>query len=120
MYFLYKTGFDFDTTREVKLYEQIETFGPTFTQIWYLFSMILGFLGTSIVLLRSKKGKRDLKFMFTNLIIFGYFCLLMISEAQSRYKCLILPFVCLIDSYAVSFFIGSVRAKKKRELSSNP
>ena len=35
---------------------------------------------------------------FLLLIIFGFFCLILLSEAQSRYKCLIMPFICVISS----------------------
>lgn len=62
----------------------------TMTQVFYLIILT----GSVLEMIVSWKNTR-LGFEFLLLIIFGYFCLTLLSEAQSRYKCLILPFLCV-------------------------
>lgn len=40
-----------------------------------------------------KSGEKNLNVFFIELVIWGYFCLILLSESQSRYKCLILPYL---------------------------
>lgn len=107
-YFLLKIEIKCDTFIEEAIYNIIATIGAAFSQLWYILLMFLGMLGVVFVL---KKDIGNLKFMFSNLIILGYFCLIILSEAQSRYKCLILPFLCMIDAYAVLQIYEIVKVK---------
>ena len=46
--------------------------------------------------------------MLPGLLIFGFFCLLLLSESQGRYKCLVMPFVTV---YAACAFAPKVRTR---------
>lgn len=98
-YFLKELGIDCDTFLEQMVYKWIASVGVTFNQIWYIFSMLLGVIGV-IFIIRNNMDVQNLKLTLSNLIILGYFCLIIFSESQSRYKCLILPFLCITDAYA--------------------
>lgn len=64
----------------------------TLTQVFYMIVLIGALIGC-IADWRDICWKKE----FLLLIIFGYTCLIIISEAQSRYKCLIMPFMCVIS-----------------------
>lgn len=47
--------------------------------------------------------------LFLSLIIFGYFCLMILSEAQSRYKCLIVPFLLIFATKGIQYIVEDKR-----------
>lgn len=105
-----------DTSIEKATYKIIATIGATFSQLWYILMMFLGMIGVACILRKKNTDIKNLKFLFSNLIILGYFFLIILSEAQSRYKCLILPFLCIIDAYTVLQIFEIVKGKNiKRE-----
>lgn len=66
----------------------------TVTQYGYILLMFLClFAGVRTLVFKSRYNMYE---MLNDMIIYGYFWLLLISEAQSRYKCLILPFLCIM------------------------
>lgn len=70
----------------------------TLTQTFYLSTMLFGLAGAFFT---AKNRKTDLRTEFVLLIIFGYFCLIVLSEAQSRYKCLVMPFICMMAAIGI-------------------
>lgn len=89
-----------DTPIKSLVYKAINTIGMSYTQLWYMLSMFLGTIGI-LLLLKSNSEMNNYKFSFSNLILLGYFCLTIVSESQSRYKCLILPCLCIINAYSI-------------------
>ncbi len=76
----------------------------TLTQLFYIVVLIEAMLGCLF-------SWRDigLKKEFLLLIIFGYLCLILLSEAQSRYKCLIMPYMCVISGMGTGYTIQRLR-----------
>ena len=66
-------------------------------QLYYLAFMLFALIGCC----HYWKEELHWGLEFLLLIIFGYFCVILISEAQSRYKCLILPYICPIAATGI-------------------
>lgn len=84
-----------DGTIHHRIYEVIKNVVPTIAQVMYAAMCVF-----SVIALVDDFRKDDMnkEWLFIKLIIFGYFVLLLIIEAQSRYKCLIIPLVCIMAS----------------------
>ena len=96
-----------DETKDLNFYALS---AATLIHAGYLFLMLGGCIGCFVIL----KGKNvDSKTEVLLLIIFGYCCLVAISEAQSRYKCLIMPFICMICALGISEFYELICTKTK-------
>lgn len=89
----------------------IKNTSPEASQVYYFILIGLAIIGSTTI---SRRKSFNYDFEFIELIIFGYFCLLLLSEAQSRYKCLIMPFVCILAAIGAgkAFNIGRGRAAK--------
>ena len=87
------------TPVENQVFAFVTKYFPSITEIWYLGTMFLGLVGALIVI-RKKLTDAQWLLVFNNLLVVGYFCLILLSEAQSRYKCLILPYVCIFAAYS--------------------
>ena len=114
-YFNTQLTIDYDSPLEKRVSDFVNGIGPSTLQVWYLLSMFFGMVGVIFVLKRRQTGINDLNFVFSNLMILGYFCLLLISESQSRYKCLIIPFLSTIDAYALFSIFDACRSLLKRK-----
>ena len=108
-YFLTQMGIKPDTFIEKVTYKGIASLGVTYAQLWYILSMVLGIVGTVFTLRKKNVDMENMKFALSNLVILGYFCLTVLSEAQSRYKCLIVPFVCIMNAFALMKIYGIFR-----------
>ena len=84
---------------------------PEVSQAYYLLIMLLSFVG---VFSYIKKHTVSYDIEFIELIVFGFFCLLMLSEAQSRYKCLIMPYVCILSTMGISAIMNAIVERKKK------
>lgn len=62
-----------------------------FRFVFYLWYSIVEISEVSHLFLLKKKTAYVP--LFISLVILGYFCLILLSEAQDRYKCLVEPFV---------------------------
>lgn len=96
---------DFSNHIQEKLFTKYANF---ICEAYYLLEMIIAFFAICKIL----KRKINYYIFINNLLIFGYFCMILLSEAQSRYKCLIIPFIVILDGY---YFINdkqSVNTKK--------
>lgn len=78
--------------------------GPiaTAAQLGYYVLMCLSLIN-GIVSLLDKKGY-NLLFVLNDMIIYGFFWLTLISESQSRYKCLVIPFLCIMAARNLLLF----------------
>ena len=71
-------------------YRFLGTYMNAIELLYYFAFMLLALIGCW----HYRKEELHWTLEFLLLIIFGYFCMILISEAQSRYKCLILPYIC--------------------------
>jgi len=92
------------------LYSWLIKTAPEASQAYYFMLMLLSF-GGIVNYIRKKKVNYDIEFI--ELVIFGYFCLLMLSEAQSRYKCLIMPYVCILSAMGIITIMNTIAERKK-------
>ena len=58
---------------------------------------------------RQKNVEIDYNYEFLALIIFGYFCMVFLSEAQSRYKMLVMPYLCIFAAFGLDSLISVTR-----------
>ena len=65
-------------------------------QVSYCTIMLLSLLGVIHSIILGDKVKKQTIFII--LIVIGYFSITLISEAQSRYKYIIMPLLCIIAS----------------------
>lgn len=109
-YFLNKIGLTPDSALEKFVYNFSENCLSAIMQVFYIVLMALGFIG-SWSMIKNKSVNFCVEFCL--LILFGYFCLMFLSEAQSRYKCLIMPYVCIIAAIGTQQIFQFLRKKKK-------
>ncbi len=94
-YLLENCGIEPKTAWQKALYNYLSDVGPTMTQLYYLLGMALALYGV-ISIFRDEEKRGNLLIFYPSLVVMGYFCVMILSEAQSRYKCLIWPFVCIL------------------------
>lgn len=112
-YFLNLMGVD--GTIHHRIYETIKNVVPTISQVMYIAICSFG-IATVVDDFRQNDTSRE--GIFIKLIIFGFFMLLLIIEAQSRYKCLIVPLICILAAGSIKrsidiICIASTRIKEK-------
>lgn len=110
LYLLEYEGVNIDSATERVVCDYLENILPEVTQIYYLLLMSTAVIGAVCM---TKQRNINFIFEFYALIIFGYFCLLMLSEAQSRYKCLIMPYVCILSAIGINRIIKKYTKKRK-------
>lgn len=96
-----------DTVTEKFIYKFISEYMSSFSQFYYFFLMFL----TAVTCANSIREKINYKQEFIMLICFGYFCLIFFSEAQSRYKCLVMPYVCILSTIVLKHYIKNWNMK---------
>lgn len=79
-----------EASQRVKWMDVIRQSIQTGAFIWYFVTMLFGVVGVAWYV---RTHLVDWHYAFVCLLILGYFCLIVLSEAQSRYKCLIMPYV---------------------------
>ncbi len=82
-----------EASQRVKWMDVIRQSIQTGAFIWYFVIMILGVIGV-VWCMRTYSG--EWHYAFIALLILGYACMIVLSEAQSRYKCLIMPYVLIL------------------------
>lgn len=96
----------------------VEQWYPHFMGIIHYFYLIV--CGCSLVttIINICKKKNDRLIFFSQLFIFGLMCLLLISEAQARYKCVIYPYWAIVVAYGIENVvdIGKGYVLKLREM----
>lgn len=91
-YFLKSVGISPDTDREHLVYDFLAEHGHGLTQMTYTAVMLSAAFGA----LSFLKKRDNISYEFVAFVIFGYFCMMLLAEAQSRYKCLIMPYLVII------------------------
>lgn len=97
-YFSSSIGINANSPLESFVFNFISRIGVGLAEIYYFFLIISSMRGWAR---HASEKIYNYRFVFISLIIFGYFCLMLISEAQSRYKCLIMPYVCIIAAKGI-------------------
>ncbi len=87
------------------IYNVLNNYGGELSEILYL---IIILLASVCSLIKIKSREIDMKYLFLSLIIFGYFCMIIISEAQSRYKCLVMPYIILLACMGINYMISLI------------
>lgn len=81
-----------------EVFRQIRKNGPTLGQCWYLAMMSAALI--CAVKFCSRARKTPLGIVFAELLLLGFAGLMLLGEAQSRYKCLVLPAACVLAASA--------------------
>lgn len=111
-YFRTSVGLQPDTWLELLVYRGICSCLGTVGQFYYMGLLLLSAAGC---FLYGRKREIHFQMDFCMLIIFGYFCLMLLSEAQSRYKCLILPYLCILAAAGVAAVSDQIKAKYRAD-----
>lgn len=102
-----------NTTAEKLVYGFAKEAGFGVAEICYFAIVFTAAIGAFIV---SRKKEVNFSIELLELIIFGYFVMVFIIEAQSRYKCLVMPFVCIIAAIGVKFLWQKLRARRRSKI----
>lgn len=109
-YFNNTVGLKPDSPLENFIYNFTTKYVPSVNQLYYVLLLFFAVL-FSIIYFRRRELDFGMEFIF--LIIFGYFCLMLLSEAQSRYKCLIIPYICILSSLGIYQITKTVKERIK-------
>lgn len=101
LYFLEEVGISPDSPIEAFIYESISVYGAGVVELNYLFLMVWA---TVCAFSYARSKEINFKYEYIALIIFGYFCVILLSESQSRYKCLIMGYVIIMSSLGIERF----------------
>lgn len=98
------------------IYEVIKHISPIVSQTMYAIMCISAAMSVIAECFYTEKNEAVQLITF---IVFGYFILLLIIEAQSRYKCLILPLLCILSARSITRGIDRMQKRNKRSDISN-
>lgn len=104
-YFDNNLGVNIDSPFEGTVDKAAKNIMPGISQMYYILLLGLVFISGIFV---NRENSINYGFEFVSLIIFGYSCLMLLSEAQSRYKCLIFPYICVLAAIGGRKIIKSV------------
>lgn len=105
LYFLEEVGIFPDSPIEVFVYEFISVYSAGVVELIYFLLMFLAMMG-AFSYARSKEI--NFWYEYVVLIIFGYFCVILLSESQSRYKCLVMGYVIIVSSLGIERFKDTI------------
>jgi hypothetical protein len=93
---------------------------PTISQAFYISLIIFATLGILAAFFELRKLKQPKKrfnigFFMISLYCFGFFLLLLIMEAQSRYKIMIIPFLCILAAYGFDKTCSTILILRKKK-----
>ena len=112
IYLVNNIGISSDTLTESALAYIIHNGLASAMQFVYFITMTLSAAGAAVYAYKSSKRRCiNFKVELISLIIFGYFCLIMLSEAQSRYKCLVMPLICIWAAYGAKNIYKYIKEK---------
>ena len=97
-YFLNNVGLKVDSSKKRFVYNAVAKYGAGVGQFTYLLIIIFAAVAT---ISNVRKENVDYIYEFISLIIFGYFCMILLAEGQSRYKCLVMPYIIILSSLGV-------------------
>jgi len=86
---------------------------PSIAQIFYMSLLVFSIIGL-FGAIKELKERFNYGIFFISLYCFGFFLLLLIMEAQSRYKVMIIPCLCILAAYGYHIVMPSSRGTKRR------
>ncbi len=86
----------------------ISRYGFSLSQVYYVSLTLLAAVGTLVI---RKRDADNRGFFLLCMYIFGFALMLLISESQSRYKCMITPVMCILAAVGLSSVIDGARAR---------
>ena len=92
-----------ETITNIHTRDKILSYAKTASQFAYLILIMFTAVGSIVCLLYYRDNKA---LLFINLYIFGFAALLIISEIQSRYKCIIIPFMMITSAIGIRFTLS--------------
>lgn len=92
--------------KQAFIWQYVSEAFPLLTQSGYILILILGICSCCSYLRKSDNAVCSYGVFFCGMVIFGYFCLITLSEAQSRYKCLIFPYVLILIATTLYKLLG--------------
>ena len=84
---------------------------PTVSQIFYMSLIAFSIVGLFFAI-RELKERFNFGLFLISLYCFGFFLLMLIMEAQSRYKVMIIPLLCILAAYGVYETTNSITGGK--------
>lgn len=74
-------------------------YGASGALVYYFLLMVFASFFAARIAMFTPADKRR-RYLLPGLMVMGYFCLMLISESQGRYKCLVMPFVTIFAACA--------------------
>ena len=114
-YFNTQIGLKPDSVLEKAVYRYTNGGLEATAQLFYIMLIAFSAIGGVFYFRRCKKSGAfcyDTELLM--LIVFGYFCVIMLSEAQSRYKCLITPYLCILAACGLYRFFKVIQRRLKK------
>ena len=106
--YLESEGLQIDSESESGLFRIVTDLMPVVLQLYYLCILLLGIIGIrKIYTLKDPCSEA----VFLALIILGFAHLMLLTESQSRYKCLVLPYICAFSALGIQTIISSLKTK---------
>jgi len=112
-YFITSVGIHPNTMIEKTVFDIVENYGAGVGQISYLLVLVLAMVG-ALSCFRNKAG--NMIYVFIALIIIGYFCMVFLAEGQSRYKCLVMPYIMILSGLGTERILQSFYLKMIKRL----
>ena len=107
-YFNNYVGLNPDSVVEKFIFGFSQNILPSIAQIYYALIILFAIFGA----MHFSKSDINFQWEFILLIIFGYWCMIMLSEAQSRYKCLVMPCICVIGAVGLNDVVCALKKKR--------
>ncbi len=107
-YYLNRVGINIDSVSENFVYKTVDEYGAGIVQIAYFLIMLFASVA---VLANAKKKDVDFVVEFLLLIVFGYFCMIFLVEGQSRYKCLVMPYVIVFSAIGLNNIYNGIKQR---------
>ncbi len=103
------TGQQIDSTNmDSSQVQVIEQYAPSLSQAFYVVFMLLAVVGS--IGIRKQHADNNGYFLLC-MYIFGVALVLLLSEAQSRYKCMVTPVICILSSVGLETVTKGIKER---------
>lgn len=76
--------------------------------IYYFYMTVWLLVGTASIICVCKRGQNHRLLFFSRLFVFGMACVLLVSEGQTRYKCVVYPYLAIVAAYGIEEIVAMV------------
>ncbi len=112
-YFLNYGGFG-ETKVKNSIFHFISNYGAEIFELFY-FLVMLSAMIVCFSLIKKKHVNYGVELLL--IIIIGYFFMMLLSESQSRYKSLIMPYICILSAFGFDCMSGLRLCRLKKYVS---